>query len=171
MGRRAEIKHLPSVTKLNELFIYDAKTGELRWLSIPKSFKRAKVGDLVGTVGAKHGYRVVGIAGKYYYVHRIIWKMVTDSEPSHQIDHADGDRLNNRFSNLREATNAQNRWNSRLAKNNSSGVKGVCWESGRNTWVATVNCKRIGRFKSKQDAILARMNAAAEMHGEFVRVS
>lgn len=169
MGR-SDIKPLPSLDRLNELFVYDAASGDLRWKTIPQHFKRAKVGDLVGAIGAK-GYRVVGIARVYYLVHRIIWKMVTGTDPVDQIDHIDGDRLNNRWANLRAATNGQNRWNAKLSKNNSSGTKGVSWDANRRVWAVAVNGKRIGRFKDKQDAINVRMECAAKAHGEFLRVA
>jgi len=174
MGKRADIKPLPSLERLNELFIYEPLTGDLRWKSIPKNFRRAKVGDLVGTIGAK-GYRVVGIDRVYYLVHRIIWKMVTGEEPLDQIDHEDTDKMNNRWTNLREATNGPNICNSRLRKDNTSGVKGVCWDKSHNAWAAYIaagDCrKRIGRFKIKADAIAARLKAAEELHGQFMRVA
>jgi hypothetical protein len=171
MGRRSDIKPLPALVRLNELFTYDAESGDLRWKSIPKNFHRAKVGDLVGRVGTNHGYLVVGVDRDYFYVHRIIWKMMTGTEPQDQIDHIDGDRLNNRWANFREANNGQNRHNTKLAKNNTSGTKGVCWDEHHQAWAATIDQKRIGRFKFKQDAIDARMKAAEELHGQFMRVA
>lgn len=133
-------------------------------------FKRAKVGDLVGTVGAK-GYLVVGIDRVYYLAHRIIWKMMTGEEPADQIDHEDTDRLNNRWVNLREADNGKNRYNTKISKNNTSGVKGVSWDKSHKAWAATINRRRIGRFKDKQEAIAARLKSAEELHGQFMRVA
>lgn len=170
MGKRSDIKPLPSLERLNELFVYEPVTGVIRWKSIPPNFKRAKVGDLVGTVGAK-GYLIVGVDRVQYLAHRIIWKMMTGEEPTDQIDHEDTDRLNNRWRNLREATNGPNICNSRLRKDNMSGVKGVCWDRSHNSWAATINSKRIGRFKDKSDAIAARLKAAEELHGQFMRVA
>lgn len=174
MSRRKDIKPLPSLDRLNELFVYEPETGHLRWRSIPKKFQRAKAGDIAGTIGPK-GYRVVGVDRVYYYVHRIAWKMVTGTDPIDQIDHEDADRLNNRWVNLREADNGKNRWNTKLAKNNTSGVKGVCWDKSHKSWSAYIAAgdghKRIGRFKDKQDAIAARTKAAEELHGPFMRVA
>lgn len=170
MGRRADIKPLPSLERLNERFVYEPLTGDLRWKSIPANFKRANVGDIAGTVGKK-GHCVITIDRVIYLKHRIIWKMVTGFDPVDMIDHKDTDRQNNRWSNLREATNGPNIQNSRLRKDNRSGVKGVCWDEVRKVWTAGINSKRIGRFKDKQDAINARMTAAAKMHGEFMRVA
>lgn len=174
MGKRSDIKPLPSVERLNELFVYEPLTGDLRWKSIPNQFRRAKVGDLVGTIGAK-GYRVVGIDRIYYLAHRIIWKMMTGADPVDQIDHEDTNRQNNRWANLREATNGPNICNSRLRKDNTSGVKGVCWDKSHKAWAAYIAAgdghKRIGRFKIKEDAIAARLKAAEELHGQFMRVA
>lgn len=174
MGKRGDIKRLPSKERLRELFAYDPATGDLRWKSIPANFNRAKVGDLVGTIGAK-GYRVVGIDRVYYLAHRIIWKMVTGEDPTDQIDHEDTGRLNNRWINLRETTNGPNVCNSKLRKDNTSGVKGVCWDKSHNSWAAYIAAgnghKRIGRFKIKEDAIAARLKAAEELHGQFMRVA
>jgi hypothetical protein len=174
MGKREDIKPLPTLERLNALFAYDPVSGDLRWKSIPSNFRRAKVGDLVGTVNTS-GYRVVGIERVYYYAHRIIWKMMTGLDPVDQIDHADGDRLNNRWANFRGACNSENRWNTRLAKNNSSGTKGVCWDKSHNAWVAYIAAgsghKIIGRFQNKTDAIAARLKAAEELHGQFMRLA
>lgn len=172
MGRRSDIKPLPSLERLNELFTYEPLTGDIRWKSIPANFRRAKVGDIVGTIGAR-GYLIVGVDRVQYLSHRIIWKMVTGADPADQVDHADTNRLNNRWLNLRDATNGPNRWNTGLAKNNSSGVKGVA-QKGVG-WVAYISAgkgqQRLGYFRNKSDAIAARLKAAEELHGQFLRAA
>lgn len=172
MGRRTDMKPLPALETLNELLIYDPATGDLRWKSIPKNFRRAKIGDLVGTIGAK-GYRVVGIDRVYYLAHRIIWKMMTGDDPIDQVDHEDTNRLNNRWRNLRETSNGPNIQNSRLRKDNRSGVKGVCWDSYHSAWVAAIGVdgkqQRIGRYKNFDQACEARRIASEKMHGDFAR--
>ncbi len=174
MGRRIDIKPLPPIERLNELFTYDQLTGDIRWKSVPPKFQRAKVGDLVGTVGAK-GYLIVGVDRVQYLAHRIIWKMVKGADPVDQVDHEDTNRLNNRWLNLREAANGPNLYNSRLRSDNKSGFKGVCWDKSHNAWAAYIAAgdghKRIGRFKLKADAISARLKAAEELHGQFMRVA
>lgn len=165
---RAPIKTLPSVEELNRLFAYSAETGELTWKVLNPRAHMVKVGDCAGTI-TKRGYLQVFIRPKQYLVHRIIWKIMTGSDPVDQVDHIDGDRINNRWANLRAADNGENRWNSKIPKNNKSGVKGVCREHGR-AWVAYINRQRLGRFKSKQEAIDVRMAAALKQHGEFLRL-
>jgi len=173
MGKRADIKSLPSLETLNELFVYDPLTGDLRWKSIPANFRRAKVGDLVGTVGAK-GYLIVGVNRVQYLAHRIIWKMMTGADPVDQVDHEDTNRLNNRWANLREATNGPNVWNAKLRKDNKSGFKGVHFKLGRWRAVLGGGEKRqqhIGCFGSKEEAAEAWRVAAEKQRGEFMRIA
>lgn len=170
--RRSDIKDLPAAEELRRLFIYDPETGVLRWRVKPHPrAQRSAPGSVAGTTGVR-GYRIVKVGPEYYLVHRLIWKIQTGCDPVDQIDHVDGDRLNNRWANFREADNGKNRWNTRLAKNNKSGVKGVHLEHGR-AWVAHIGTGarqiRLGRFHNFKDAVAARKHAEAALHGEFAR--
>jgi len=84
-------------------------------------------------------------------------------ELSGDMDHINGDRRDNRLSNLRVVTNSENRKNSKLQVNNTSGVPGVAWDKGRGKWAAyiKVNSKRValGRFSCFWRAVIARRNA------------
>ena len=86
-------------------------------------------------------------------------------------DHADRNPLNNRKYNLRSATNVENSTNKRLTSRNKSGFVGVHYDNERNAWVAFVSinkkCVKIGRFRDKEDAIRARLEAEAKYYGEF----
>ena len=169
MGR-APIKTTPDQSKLLRLFSYDPETGALEWRANPKF--RGNPGGKTGTIGAR-GYLIIGISGKYYLAHRIIWKIMTGEDPAEFVDHANGDRLDNRWANLRAASNGQNIQNAKLRKDNASGAKGVCWEPSHKAWKAyiTANKKQIklGRFKSLDDAIAARRAAETSQHGVFAR--
>lgn len=92
-----------------------------------------------------------------------------------EIDHIDGDGLNNRRSNLRCATTAQNQYNQRLAAHNTSGFKGVSWHKRDKAWTANIKFdgrKRfLGYFSTPEDAHAAYCRASAELHGEFGRVA
>lgn len=87
------------------------------------------------------------------------------------VDHRDGDGLNNRRCNLRIATAAQNNQNKRLGRHNTSGVKGVSWNTARGKWWAEVmaggKVQRLGYFERFEDACAARVKAAMQAHGEF----
>lgn len=101
--------------------------------------------------------------------------------PKHMVvDHIDGDGLNNRRSNLRLVTRAQNnrKSNSVLPRHNKSGFRGVCLEKSSKKWcafirTADVNRKqtRIGRFKTAEEAARAYDQAAKKFHGEFATLN
>ena len=82
---------------------------------------RCKRGD-----GSLQQYRLGGVGGKKYQEHRLIWQMFHGKpDPSLQIDHIDGDSLNNNIDNLRLVTQAVNLRNQRKNSNNTSGFTGV----------------------------------------------
>mgnify|MGYP003571264070 CR=1 FL=1 len=84
-------------------------------------------------------------------------------------DHIDGNPLDNRKSNLRRATHAENAWNSKKPKTNTSGYKGVrALKNGVNKkWSAYIGKKFIGNYENKEDAAKAYEKAAKERYGEF----
>ena len=89
------------------------------------------------------------------------------------VDHIDRNGLNNRRSNLRAATRAQNARNCRLCVVNSSGFKGVSWHKANKKWCANISVhgrkKYIGSFTSKEAAYDAYCAASRDLHGEFGR--
>lgn len=92
-----------------------------------------------------------------------------------QLDHIDGDKLNNRKNNLRTCTTAENSRNCKISKNNTSGYKGVSWNKERNKWTADImyNYKHIylGEFIEGKQAAAAYNEKAAELHGEFAQLN
>jgi hypothetical protein len=87
------------------------------------------------------------------------------------VDHIDGDGLNNRRSNLRLATNAQNLWNTGRRVTNSSGYKGVSFDKQKGKWHARIRRFKkyyhLGFFDNPEQAHQAYVSAAKEFHGEF----
>jgi hypothetical protein len=94
-------------------------------------------------------------------------------EPGLEVDHVDGDGLNNRRCNLRPATSSQNKHNRGKGRNNTSGFKGVWWHKQHGRWAADIwlhSKKRfLGLFDTAELAHAAYCKAAAELHGEFAR--
>jgi len=175
-------KLLPSREELDALFEYDPKTGVLTWRRrtgnsrADLGFNNKAGGKPAGTRHAGRAgnqYLVIGINGSYFKAHRIIWKMVTGEEPPEFIDHEDGDNFNNRWGNFRDADNGTNLQNSKLRKDNKSGVKGVCWDAYHKKWVANiaVNGKqtRLGRFDTIEAAAAVVNAARLKVHGKFAR--
>lgn len=87
------------------------------------------------------------------------------------VDHINHNKLDNRKSNLRICSIAENSHNVVLSKNNTSGCKGVNFVKSANLWRATIQCNRkrmyIGSFKSKEEAIKARKEAEQKYWGEY----
>ena len=180
MGRRSDIKPLPSLERLRDLLLYDEQTGVLTWKLQPATsrsnicFNNKCGGKVAGTVGAK-GYIMLGIGKVYYLAHRIIWKMMTGEDPVDQVDHEDTDRGNNRWTNLRQASNGPNIQNSKLRKDNASGVKGVHWDAQHKKWRAVITTdgksQRLGRFSSIEEAANIICTARLQQHGDFARLN
>lgn len=104
------------------------------------------------------------------FLHRFIWSLA-GHDPVPQIDHRDGQPLNNAEDNLRDGT-GRNSMNLRsLRKDNTSGVVGVCWEPRYKRWRATVKAKgkvkHVGLFVSLDAATAARDAAARTHYGDF----
>lgn len=107
--------------------------------------------------------------GNILRMHRIIL-----SAPSGlDVDHVNGDGLDNRRCNLRIATRSQNCHNRGAGRNNKSGYKGVCWHTQAGRWVAQIGIggkrKHLGLFASPEEAYAVYCAAAKELHGEFAR--
>jgi 5-methylcytosine-specific restriction endonuclease McrA len=89
------------------------------------------------------------------------------------VDHIDGNSLNNNLENLREVTSCQNCHNRKIAKNNTSGNKGVYWYKQINKWNVRINLKgknySFGYYENLEEAIKVAIAARAKLHGEFGR--
>ena len=92
-------------------------------------------------------------------------------DPTIQIDHRNGDGLDNQRANLRKCTNAQNQMNQRLSRANTSGYKGVTWYKPLNSWCARIQINKklihIGYYANINDAAIAYNERAKVLFGEF----
>ena len=115
------------------------------------------------------GYVVARDLGtkKMIYIHRLIM----NASEGMEIDHRFHDKNDNRKENLREVTRSQNQMNSRIRKDNASGVIGVSWHRQTSKWRAQIkiNGKMIylGTYINIEDAISARRDAEEKYFGEF----
>lgn len=159
--------------EVRALLNYDPENGSFTWVPARKGTRGR--GQEAGTVNS-NGYVQICIGGRIHLAHRLAWLYVHGEYPPTglQIDHINGDRSDNRITNLRLATNGQNMANRRIQKHNTSGVKGVCWFKPYGKWRVRVKDngreRHIGYFDRIEDAAAAYREAAAKYHGEFARV-
>jgi hypothetical protein len=164
--------------RASELLRYDAQTGTLSWRVNRRG--TAKAGSEAGCIAYANGlkktpYICIRVDGKRYFAHRIAWLLHYGEFPGHEIDHIDGCGLNNRIDNLRDVPNSINSRNSRMQRNNTSGITGVFWYKRYEKWLASVRIdsktKFIGYFADLSDAETAVREFRAkhgftERHGE-----
>lgn len=149
---------------VRSLLTYDRETGELRWCVDRRG--RARAGDLAGSINAE-GYRTVRLLGKNHRAHRLVWLYVHGALPDGEIDHIDGDKANNRLTNLRVVSHGQNRQNQPKAyRNNRSGLLGA--HENKGAWSAVIQHDgrrvHLGRFASAEAAHAAYLIAKAHLH-------
>lgn len=168
MGKKPAPKVLTQA-RLLEALHYDADSGIFTW---KVSSPRAKAGSEAGVL-LKIGYRAITVDGQRHLAHRLAWFYVHGTWPTHMIDHINGNRADNRISNLRSATARQNTLNGPLRSTNTSGFKGVSWASRRKKWTARITSDYrvyiLGYFDTKEEAHAAYSEAAKDLHGEFAR--
>lgn len=114
-----------------------------------------------------------GLRRKTIYMHRFILGL--GDGDTREADHIKGDGLDNRRSNLRIATHAENSANRRLSKNNTSGYNGVSWRKREKKWRAQIKVGQkhisLGRYDDPIDAARAYDKAARKHFGEFARTN
>lgn len=136
------------IDRLKELFYYDKETGVLTQKSLSRKSR--------GLNPFSKNYRIIKVDGISVYAHRAAWAYVTGSWPKNVIDHIDGNRLNNKFSNLRDVSQHENMQNLKKAtkRNKSCGLLGVF--KNRDKWISRlfVNGKKYhcGTFLNPEDA-------------------
>ena len=110
---------------------------------------------------------------RHVYIHNEVWRLAGRTIPAGQeLDHINGDPLDNRIENLRVVTHQQNSCN-RKSQCGSSRYKGACWHKAKGKWHASImhNGKRIhlGYFANEIEAAKAYDTAARRLFGEYAR--
>lgn len=159
-----------SLNQINKYLHVDAEEGIVTWKYHDQ--RPDLVGREAGSIN--QGYRRISVCGYQVYRYQIIWFVHYGVWPTTTIDHQDTDMLNDRISNLREATKAQNVANSGMNVLNTSGYKGVSFCKSTGRWRASISIDRqsinLGRYDTAEEAHQAWLDAAINARGEeFVR--
>jgi hypothetical protein len=160
LTKRARVSALTQEVLKSEL-AYNEQTGAFVWCRIGSP----GFGRTVQTLN-ESGYVVMHVLGRLYRAHRLAWLYVHGVMPTQEIDHINRDRADNRIANLRLATSSQNKQNTPLRCDNTSGFRGVTKK--RRKWEARIDVDgkaiRLGVFPTPEEASAARQAAAAALH-------
>ena len=162
-------KNLPSIEYLHKRLRYEPETGRLFWRDcneMPKHWRTRYADKEALSAINKRGYLHGSVNSKTLLAHRVAFAMFYGEWPSMEIDHNNGVPVDNRIKNLRSATPQQNRKNTAMRSDNTSGVCGVHWEKRFKKWVATIHVdgrpRYIGLFATLDEAAEARATAASK---------
>ena len=157
--------------QIKELLSYDPDTGIFVWLKSVS--KRVRVGSVAGYLH-NSGYIKIGLARKLYSAHRLAFLYMVGYFPLEYTDHINRVKDDNRWSNLREATNSQNQCNTGKPITNTSGFKGVRWDNNAKKWRANIRHMNrqihLGSFTTPEAAHQAYVAAAKKLHGDFANI-
>lgn len=155
-------------TELKELLTYNTDTGLFTWNALTNPRMRSN-----GVAGytRSNGYVLLKLKGRQHLAHRLAWLYVHGHFPDGLLDHIDRDPSNNRIANLRIATSVQNGGNRAINRTNTSGYRGVSYNTAARKFYAFMNTDNkntyLGSFDTPEAAsavIEARRN---ELYGEF----
>ena len=172
-----------SAAQVRRRLHYDPETGVLTWrartaIDIPNKrirkswntrYAGTEAGSLLPTSNGEGFYRTVMWGGRRKLAHRLAWLWMTGEWPEGELDHRDGEGLNNRWLNLREASTVQNRRNARVKRTNTHGLKGVRANARKYAASITIagRITHLGNFDTPEEAHAAYVEAARKHFGEF----
>lgn len=150
-------------SRIDELIKYNQSTGELIWKA--GYCRKVVAGSAAGCVA--EGYVMVRIDGENIRGHRLAWVCHYGSFPSGDIDHINGDRLDNRIINLRDVTSSENNKNKKIPKSNTSGFIGVYYYKPRKKWRVKVKSKGVDYHGGYFDDIYEANRVAIELRSSL----
>lgn len=151
-------------SELKDIMTYDSESGLFKRIT-SKNIRKEYAGSLHHS-----GYLSVVIKYKNYLLHRLAWLYMTGEYPHAEIDHIDGNKINNRFNNLRKASPQQNQQNRYKAhKQNITGLLGAHYNKANNNYRARIMMNRteiyIGTFNTAEEAHEAYLSKKKDIHG------
>lgn len=164
-GKVGDMNRHQDAQTLREALDYNPGTGEFRWKSTLG--RRVKVGALTGTISS-NGYVRLSVNRRSHYAHRVAWLLVHGDWPKHTIDHINGNKADNRLSNLRDVTQSQNLRNQHKARSiSTTGLLGVSKRPSGRTWQARISMGgkqvSLGFFPTPEQAHQAYLAARASV--------
>ena len=157
---------LPAVEELKEYYKYVPETGELFLIKARCNADKEKVGKPIGSLGGPERRKTWTIKhkGKSYYISRIAWILMTGTDPgSLLVEHRNRNAQDNRWENLRLASEVENNYNKIFvgySKRKDTGFYRVR---------VTLDGTRItvGNFKNEEEAKKAALDARKLFYKEF----
>ncbi len=180
-AERTPIERLPTHSEVDAFLRYEPSTGKLFWKYRDASYFPSEKAAFVwnaqwaekeaGGLDAM-GYITIGIFHKGIRAHRLIYFMVHGEWPPNHIDHINGVKSDNRWANLRPASSKGNQRNQKRPITNTSGIKGVIYDTRKGTWYFQM--RRDDGSRYTKTGFLTKEAAAEEcrrvremLHGEF----
>lgn len=157
-----------TVAQLRKAWDYDASIGAFRWQV--HASRKSRKGNLAGSMDNR-GYVHLRYKNKSCLAHRAAWAIVHGKWPKGDIDHIDGDKSNNKISNLREASRSQNLVSKPVQTRSASGKKGVYFDKRYGTFRPYIDIegarRNLGSFASVEEADAVRRAAEIAQWGAF----
>jgi len=158
--------------ELMDLIHYDPETGV--FTANVKFSKRTLANRVLSNIDSKGYYRVC-IKRKDYKLHRLAYFYMTGTMPDKWVDHINGITTDNRWCNLRIVTELQSSHNRKKPSNNTSGIKGVCFNKRIKRWRVKIGVNgkvhELGHFKDIEEAKAVYEAAAIKYFGEYKRAA
>ena len=158
-----------NVSRLKEVLVYNPENGDFYWRQ-----RRGRIlaGTKAGCIGQR-GISLIRVDFVLHKAHRLAWLYMTGQWPQEDIDHRDGNPTNNRWENLREATDSQNLSNMKKPITNTSGRKGVSRRWDDKAWQVHIRANGkstyVGSHTDLDEAHKMYADAARKHKGEFAR--
>lgn len=162
---------------LRDRLKYHPHSGKFFWKDHEDLQRKDRVGYQAGALNSE-GYTHIKIDGKFYYAAQLAWLYMYGEWPEELIDHKNRSRVDDRITNLRYTDYSQNQANRDIQKNNTTGVKGVCYEAKRKSRkkyrafiMVNYKMKFLGYYETLDEAAIARATAAKATWGEYANAT
>lgn len=123
---------------------------------------------------SSQGYAAATLINEGASTSILMHRLILNPPPGYVVDHINGTRSDNRRSNIRICSHAENLCNRPMQANNTSGYKGVSWSKRKQKWQALIESKgrqiHLGYYDNKIEAAAAYAEAAKSIHGQYFKL-